>query len=134
MQSNSMNMSPNEKAGLGDHDEVEDTYNSSPSRRERSHSLSGRELEDGETLDTFGRGRRKQSMAAHAVGKMGTRIRRLPGLPSRSSPEREAQRNAEKNKVIPDSSDSDPSDKSTRSQPDERPPWERLDFITAVED
>jgi hypothetical protein len=127
MLQNSMNMSPNEKAGLGDRDELEDMPPStSPSRQ----SLSGRELEEGETLDDFGRGRRKQSIAAHAVGKFGMKIRRLPTLPSESKAERKAHRNAKKNKVISETNEAEhPPEKSDK--PDDVPPWERLDFITA---
>jgi hypothetical protein len=132
MHANSMNLSPNEKAGLSENDEVEDAEASSwpTTMRERMHSLSGRQLDDDELLDDFGRGRRKPSIAAQAVGKLGMRIHRLPKLPtSQERLEREAQRNAQKNKTISETSESAHSEK-----PDDRPPWEHLNFITALDD
>jgi hypothetical protein len=50
--------------------------------RERRASISGRALETDEVLDNSGRGRRKTSLAA--LGRVGTKIHNLPGLPSLS--------------------------------------------------
>jgi hypothetical protein len=78
---NSMNILPNEKVGPGDHGEVEDANNVSTRRSDRTHSLSGRALEDNELLDSSGHRRRKQSMTAHAIGSFSIKIRKLPKLP-----------------------------------------------------
>lgn len=78
---NSINMLPNEKVGLGDHSEVEDANSSAQLRNEQSPSLSGRMLDDEEVLDGFGHARRKQSIAAHAVGNFCKKIDKLPKLP-----------------------------------------------------
>lgn len=50
--------------------------------RERRTSMSGRALDTDEVLDNSGRGRRKTSVAA--LGRVGTKIHRLPRLPSLS--------------------------------------------------
>ena len=52
------------------------------SSRERRTSISGRALDPNEVLDDAGRGRRKTSLVA--LGRVGTKIRRLPHLPSLS--------------------------------------------------
>jgi hypothetical protein len=48
--------------------------------RERRASISGRALEPNEVLDQSGRGCRKASLVA--LGRVGTKLHRLPGLPS----------------------------------------------------
>ncbi len=79
---NSMNMLPNEKVRPEGHSEVEDANNvSTRIENERDRSLSGRALEDNEFLDSSGHGRRKQSMAAHAIGNFSMKIQKLPHLP-----------------------------------------------------
>jgi hypothetical protein len=79
---NSMNMLPNEKIGLGGHSELEDANSvSTHTRNERTHSLSGRALEDNEFLVGSGHGRRKQSMAAQTIGSFSIKIQKLPLLP-----------------------------------------------------
>jgi hypothetical protein len=163
MQTNSLNMTPNEKAALGgDEDElspqhhrlhIENVDSSSSSkwmspRREERMSLSGRVLDEGEDLDAHGRSRRKQSLSSSAVGKMGVKLPRLPGLGMmRSRAEREAKRNMEKNKQT-DERGLDPVEGSSQrqfgstseetngkeEQEEEVPPWERVDFITALTD
>jgi hypothetical protein len=50
--------------------------------RERRASISGRALEPNEVLDPSGRGRRKTSLVA--LGRVGTKLHSLPGLPSLS--------------------------------------------------
>ena len=139
MQTNSMNLTPNERAGLRENDQPDDaddsTWQDHRPTRQRTYSLSGRTLEDEETLDGSGRARRKASVAASAVGKVGMKIRKLPSLKSKS--EREAQRNAERNKTVKSISEtshesshgSEPSEK-----PEERQPWDNMDFITALDD
>lgn len=77
---NTMNLLANEKLSPGDNSEVEDTNSSARLRTERTPSLSGRMLDDEEVLDSFGHGRRKQSMAAHAVGNFRKKIDKLPKL------------------------------------------------------
>jgi hypothetical protein len=49
---------------------------------ERRTSISGRALDAHEVLDSSGRGRRKTSLAA--LGRVGTKLHSLPGLPSMS--------------------------------------------------
>ncbi len=94
---NSMNLLPSEKLGPGDHSEVEDANSSSRLRTERALSLSGRMLDDDEVLDSSGHGRRKQSMAAHAVSNFSLKIQKLPKLPlSQFKSEKDDQRTAEK--------------------------------------
>ncbi len=82
-------------------------------------SLSGRPLDDGEVLDTEGRARRRQSMAARGIGKFGMKISSLPRLASFcSKAEREAKKNAESNKKISVCDASEANDSE-----DGRPQW-----------
>lgn len=159
MQSNSLNMTPNEKAALGaDEDEMNtrdhhlhiENVDSNGShrwmapRREERTSLSGRVLDEGEDLDSHGRSRRKQSIASSTVGKMGVKLPHLPNLNFlKSRAEREARKNMQRN-----NSHSGEWDCSERGQgsprrfgsmskggeEEEIPPWERVDFITALMD
>jgi len=166
MQTNSLNMTPNEKAALGgDEDElnpqhhrlhIENVDSSSSSkwmapRREERTSISGRILDEGEDLDPQGRSRRKQSLASSAVGKMGVKLPKLPGLNlMKSRAEREAKKNMEKNKKCDEARQPDSGEASSQRQfgstsegtngkgeeeeEEEIPPWERVDFITALMD
>ena len=149
MQQNSLNLSPNEKAGAinDDYDvaHVEELRRRGANRKSvdqsHRHSLSGRLLDDGEDLDTDGRARRRQSITAGAVGKLGLKIRQLPRLPfSEGKSERQARHNAEANRHVPDleadgSAELPESEASTHSfdhSPGTREPWEQVDFITAL--
>ncbi|QDS74103.1 hypothetical protein FKW77_009722 [Venturia effusa] len=160
MQSNSLNMTPNEKAALADdEDELtlhhhrlhienldsDDSHRWMAHRREERVSLSGRILDDGEALDSHGRSRRKQSIASSTVGKIGVRLPHLPTfhfLQSRA--ERDAKRNMQKNSRFGGSESGSPTRKKFGSvsedtgmgaeEEEELPPWERLDFITALTD
>jgi hypothetical protein len=61
---------------------LEDANNvSTQAGNERTHSLSGRALEDNEFLNSSGYGRRKQSIAAQAIGSSSIKIQKLPQLP-----------------------------------------------------
>jgi hypothetical protein len=160
MQTNSLNITPNEKAALGgDEDELNPQHHRlhienvssknerwmGPSREERM-SLSGRVLDDGETLDDEGRSRRKMSLASSKIGKMGVKLPRLPGLGlMKSRAEKEARRNMETNKRSSDGGvggesssqrrfGSSSEETRTEEVEEEIPPWERVDFITALTD
>lgn len=166
MQTNSLNMTPNEKAALGgDEDELNpqhhrlhiENVNSNGStgtkwmapRREERMSLSGRVLDEGEDLDSHGRSRRKQSLASSAVGKMGVKLPKLPGLGiMKTRAEREAKKNMKRNKSRSYSGQDHGEGSSQRPfgttseegqgreevEEEEMPPWERVDFITALMD
>lgn len=161
MQTNSLNMTPNEKAALGaDEDEMDphdhrlhienvdsnDSHRWMAPRREERMSLSGRVLDEGEDLDSHGRSRRKQSITSSTVGKMGVKLPKLPTLGiMKSRAEREAKKNMQKNKKHEDR-DSDRGHGSPKrfgsvsegtgkeETEEEIPPWERVDFITALMD
>ncbi|TLD36496.1 hypothetical protein E2P81_ATG02278 [Venturia nashicola] len=162
MQTNSLNMTPNEKAALGaDEDETIshehrlhiENIDSNDSRRwmapqrEERTSLSGRVLDDGEDLDSYGRSRRKQSIASSTVGKFGVKIPHLPNLSFlKSRAEREAKKNMQKNVHYGErdfekrqgspkrfGSMSEGTGKGEEEE-GEIPPWERVDFITALMD
>jgi hypothetical protein len=137
MHSNSLNMSPNEKVVVGgDEDEHLENIDVSPnflqSNRRQRTSLSGRLLDDGEALDEKGQARRKQSIASSAVGKIGVKLPKLPGLRFiQSGAEREAKKNMERNKRISTGTSSVSDRHDSR---EEVPPWDRVDFITALND
>lgn len=164
MQTNSLNMTPNEKAVPGDdedelnsHDhrlhienvDSNDSHRWMAPRREERTSLSGRILDEGEDLDSHGRSRRKQSIASSTIGKMGIKIPRLPNLGFlKSRAEREARKNMQRNATFGHRGDwtghgspkrfGSMSDRTSRGgeeeEGEEPPPWERLDFITALMD
>jgi hypothetical protein len=126
--------SQTENSNMGDSVHAKST-NSGSSHRQRL-SLSGRLLLDGEDLDSAGRSRRRQSMAASAVGSIGVKIRKLNHLPFlHDSGGREARQNMERNQRVtspeePRSQEANPRRDSTSS----REPWDRVDFITALVD
>jgi hypothetical protein len=144
MQTNSLNMTPNEKAALGG-DEDEQFHlehvgspNSLENARKRT-SLSGRLLDSGEALDSANQTRRKQSLASSAVGRLGVKVSHLPGLGFVSSEaEREAKRNMERNQRQSASTESDKvgsgSEMASKDGKEETEPWEQVDFITALVD
>ena len=114
MRTNSLNITPDEKAGAADDEydvvtidepQPSPVSKSSSERSSRSsrYSMSGRLLDDGEALDWRGRARRKQSFAATTIGRLGVRAVRLPRLPGRQSrSEKEAQRNMAHNQSMMD--------------------------------
>jgi hypothetical protein len=106
MQPNVLNMEPSMRAGVPDEDD-EHRWHSEVTEEPREgwnrQSISGRLLDDGETLDSEGYSRRRQSIISNTVGKLGVKIRKLGTLSmSRSSAERKAQSNMEKNKRLSD--------------------------------
>lgn len=179
MQPNSLNMSADEKLKVGgDEDETHQVEHSSygfhraSTYRQNRMSLSGRALDDGETIDEDGYTRRRQSIIHNTVGKLGVKLSRLPSLKlTRSRAEREAHRNMKINAGTGSNSEghglhdaqsgaspdlegasvhfqdvelggpsqqssqkkSDRSD-SREEQEEEQPPWEAMDFITALSD
>ncbi|KAE9988422.1 hypothetical protein EG328_011182 [Venturia inaequalis] len=165
MQTNSLNMTPNEKAALGgDEEDDDDEMNHHDHRlhienvdskdahrwmahpREERTSLSGRVLDEGEDLDSHGRSRRKQSIASSTVGKMGVKLPHLPSLHFlKSRAEREARKNMQRNSDYGEKRQGSPRRFGSFSEgmgmggerereKEEIPPWERVDFITALMD
>ena len=136
MQSNSLNMLPNSKAGNIDDDDERFEHADSQSRRGSRNdrtSFSGRLLDEGETLDDSGRSRRKHSMTASGVGKFGKKIRRLGGLASlKSHAEKEAQQNMEKNKTMSNRGPPRGTDSDLGRAPTESQSKESFDFITSA--
>jgi hypothetical protein len=135
MQTNSLNLSANEKLDIGgDEDETRHiehgSYLSHPAARHMRMSLSGRKLDDGETLDRDGRSRRRQSLSNSGVGRLGVKMSKLPSLAFiKSKAEREAERNMELNKRVSNCTEGDTSHENEEAQP-----WEALDFVTALTD
>ncbi|KAF2098752.1 hypothetical protein NA57DRAFT_75990 [Rhizodiscina lignyota] len=140
MQSNNLNMIPNEKAGIRDDDDehfedIEASPTDRTANREPRMSLSGRLLDDGETLDDRGRARRKQSMSASGVGRFGLKIKRLGNFASlRSSAEKEAKQNMERNKKIGSMEQHVGTDSDLGRAPTESQSKDSFDFITSALD
>lgn len=142
MMDNSINMLPNEKAGHGNDDEEEryEAVETSPSgitgsSREQRMSLSGRLLDDGETLDDTDRTRRKESMSQSGVGKFGKKIKRLANFASlKDSAEKEAQQNMQKNKKVSNLGPPAQTDSDLGRAPTESQSKESFDFITSALD
>jgi hypothetical protein len=107
-------------------------------------SLSGRMLEKDEVLDDSGRSRRRQSMAASALGSVGVKVRKLNRLPfMQNSAQREARHNMEANKKRASTQTSNENQEARTLEvtsprhelvSDSREPWEQVDFITALVD
>lgn len=100
---------PNGTVHLQEEEGLEDAepWSSSPSYRRRMFSLSRRRLDDGETLDKYGKAGRNYSMAASATGKTGVKIRELIGFPLLlKSAEKQVQVSIERNKPTLDVSKS----------------------------
>lgn len=135
MQTNSLNMSANEKLEVGgDEDEHYAEYTNPAARRMRM-SMSGRVLDDGESLDGDGYARRRQSLAVSTVGKVGIKMSKLPGLSFiKNRAEREADRNMKLNKHTSHSTTEEGVSSSKEVSKEEIPPWEQVDFITALHD
>lgn len=161
MQTNSLNMTPNEKAALGgDEDELNPQFHrlhvehvgvrgengSVAGRRGERMSLSGRALDDGEDLDLYGRSRRKESIASSMVGKMGVKLPQLPTFRfMKTRAEKEARKNMQRNRKCGESGSEEIQPKARGCGSfsegngkglveEEVPPWERVDFITALTD
>lgn len=104
MQSNSLNMSANEKLTIGgDEDETRhiEAHQSRTAPRHMRMSLSGRFLDEGETLDEYGSTRRRQSLASSGIGKLGVKMSKLPSFSFiKSKAEKEAERNMKLNKRV----------------------------------
>jgi hypothetical protein len=148
---NSLILESSKSENMGENNYSIDADSGMGSKRSSSHrqqrlSLSGRLLHEGEVLDDAGRSRRRQSMAASAVGSVGVKIRRLRDLPfMQDSVQREARHNMKENKKRG-------STQTTSEQPQQqsrpldeanpqhesisssREPWEQVDFITALVD
>lgn len=137
MQSNSMNLSANEKLAIGgDEDETQYVEHNRPrmNSRQTRMSLSGRHLDDGEALDLDGTTRRRQSLANSGIGRLGVRMSRLPSLGViRSRAEKEADRNMQFNKRCSHSTEEEPPLGMQESR-NAREPWDSLDFVTAITD
>jgi len=104
LQSNDLSMDPSLRRGIQDDDE-EHRWHSKTTEESRQNwarqSISGRLLDEGETLDSDGYSRRRQSMVSNTVGRLGIKIRKLGNLSMiHSSAEREAKDNMEKNKRL----------------------------------
>jgi hypothetical protein len=135
MQSNSLNLSANEKLNIGgDEDETRHSehgvYHKGATPRHMRMSLSGRILDDGETLDGDGRSRRRQSLARSGIGRFGVKMSKLPSLSFiKSKAERQAERNMKLNKQISHSTEED-----SHEPIQDAAPWDSLDFVTALTD
>jgi hypothetical protein len=104
LKSNDLSMEPSLRTGIQDDDE-EHRWHPEATADSRQNwarqSISGRLLDDGETLDSDGYSRRRQSMISNTVGRLGIKIRKLGNLSMiHSSAEREAKDNMEKNKRL----------------------------------
>jgi len=140
MQTNSLNLSPNEKLNIGgDEDETRhvETHRPRIGSRATRMSLSGRMLDDGETLDGDGSTRRRQSLANSGIGRLGVKMSKLPSLSFiKSRAEKEAERNMQLNKRVSHSTEDDAHDTHDRSQRNnsDSQPWDAMDFVTALTD
>lgn len=145
MLDNSINMTPDSKAGEGrdDSDEYHEDISpqrtpstTRPSRDYQRTSISGRQLDEGETLDEDGYSRRRESMAVSGVGKFGRKIKRLGDFGSlRKTAESEARRNMELNKKASENSGGTTRSESTMVPTDSNPSQEdkeSMDFITSA--
>ncbi len=138
MHTNSLNIIPNEKAGAVDDDcersEVRDPQLSRTGHNER-RSFSGRELDDGETLDEAGRSRRKESMASSGVGRFGMKIKRLGDFANlKRNAEKQARQNMQRNKKMGSTGGYTHTDSDLGRAPTESQSKESFDFITSALD
>jgi hypothetical protein len=136
MQSNSLNMTANEKLTIGgDEDETRhiEAHSQRPglAPRHMRMSLSGRILDEGEILDGDGSTRRRQSLANSGIGRLGVKMSKLPSLSFiKSKAEREAERNMKLNKRRVSHS----TEESQETAHNETQPWDQMDFVTALTD